>query len=76
MNNRAKYGPTLMDRVYATLADNPASTSNEVAAKCGMTPIQVSKSLAQLLAQGKSAAVEKRVCRVSGRWTTSWRRVA
>jgi hypothetical protein len=76
MNNRTTIEPTLADRVYATLADNPASTSQELAALCGLTAIQTGKQITAMKERGKAAAVEKRVCRVSGRWTTSWRRVA
>jgi len=73
MTNRTTYGPTMLDPVYATLADNPASTSQEIAKVCGVTVNQASKSIAELVSTGRAAASGKRPCNVTRRWMTQWR---
>lgn len=71
-----KIEPTFMDRVYAAMADNPASTTRELADKSGINQSRVAKMVAKLVATGKAQAGMKRTCRVTGRWMTPWRLVA
>ena len=66
-------GPTLADTVWACLGDNPESTTQELAVKCGLTNLRVAKAVQDLVAQGKAYACVKRCCRVTGRWMTPWR---
>ena len=73
MNNRAKYGPTLLERFYASLADNPDSTTQEIAQRCGMTVIRASRCITKLVERGQAGATGKRPCRQTKRWTTAWR---
>jgi hypothetical protein len=70
---RGVFGPTLADTVWATLSDNPESTSQEIAAKCGLRPLRVGKVITDLVAQGRATCGTKRPCRVTGRWMTPWR---
>lgn len=76
MSSREKYEPSMMELVYAQLADNPASTCQELAVISGLSVIQTGKRITELVAQGRAVPVEKRACRITGRWMTSWRRVA
>ena len=66
-------GPTLADTVWATLSDNPESTSQEIAKVCGLRPLRVGKVITDLVAQGRATYCDKRPCRVTGRWMTPWR---
>jgi len=70
---RTFLGPTLADTVWACLGDNPESTTQELAVKCGLRHLRVAKSLQKFVTNGKACACEKRKCRVTGRWMTPWR---
>ena len=70
---RTYMGPTMAEVVYATLADNPSSTTQELAAKCGLKVLQVAKRIAAMRDEGKVLACCKRSDRVTGRWMTPWR---
>ena len=66
-------GPTLADTVWATLGDNPESTTQELAKVCGLTNLRVSKAITGMVARGRVKVCNKRNCRVTGRWMTTWR---
>ena len=74
MNTTIK--PTMLEIVYATLYDNPNSTTRELADKCGMVHSRVSRLVQRLVSDGRAFALVKRKCRKSGRWMTPWRAMA
>ena len=68
--------PTMLETVYAALADNPMSTTRELSAVCGLGDLghhRVSQMVHELVAQGRAVACIKRDCRVTHRWMTPWR---
>jgi hypothetical protein len=65
--------PTMLETVYAALADNPMSTTRELSAVCDLGHHRVSQMVHELVAQGRAVACVKRDCRVTHRWMTPWR---
>jgi hypothetical protein len=68
--------PSMMERVYAALHDNPAITAQELAAKVGATAIQTGKCLQALVCEGRARPLGKRPCTITRRWMTYWRTMA
>lgn len=73
---RTTIGPSMMERVYAALHDNPATTAQELAAMIGATAIQTGKCLQALVVGGRARPLGKRPCKITRRWMTYWRTMA
>jgi len=65
--------PTMLETVYAALADHPMSTTRELSAVCDLGHARVAQKVHELVAQGRAVACIKRDCRVTHRWMTPWR---
>jgi hypothetical protein len=68
--------PSMMERVYAALADNQATTAQELAAMIGATAVQTGKCLQALVCAGRARPLGKRPCKITRRWMTYWRTMA